>query len=110
MNNIIIRLLQDKIEEYSNLARNYYERHQYYCWDKDIRRQLMIVLKTRSEYKRTLKEYEKLCHDAMVEKYKKISEEYKKHPDKYVEEMLGIKLYPYQKLMLKLFNKERNLR
>jgi 5'-deoxynucleotidase YfbR-like HD superfamily hydrolase len=108
MNNIIIKLLQDKIEEYSILAKDEYEKQQYYCWDENIKRNLITLLRIRSEYKRALKEYKELCDFVTKEKYKKFIEEHSKNPDKYIEEILGIKLSPYQKLILKLFNNKRN--
>ena len=36
------------------------------------------------------------------EQLREIKEYYKYNPDKYVEEILGIELYTYQKIMLKL--------
>ena len=36
------------------------------------------------------------------EQLQEIKEYYKYNPDKYVEEILGIELYTYQKIMLKL--------
>ena len=44
------------------------------------------------------------------EQLQEIKEYYKYNPDKYVEEILGIELYTYQKIMLKLIpTKERLL-
>lgn len=108
MNKIIVDLLQERIEECSIKAKSLYEAYQYYCGDKTVRRQLISVFKKRSEYKRTLKEYKKLCHDIEVEKYRKVIKEYGENPDKLIENMLGIKLYKYQKIMLKVFYKRRN--
>ena len=42
------------------------------------------------------------------EQLQEIKEYYKHNPDKFLEEMLGIKLYPYQRTILKLmFANER---
>lgn len=38
-----------------------------------------------------------------------IKEYYKYNPDKYVEEILGIKLYPYQRMILKLMSTKEKL-
>lgn len=38
-----------------------------------------------------------------------IKEYYKYNPDKYIEEMLGVRLYPYQKVMLKLMSTKERL-
>jgi len=61
MNQLIVSLLQDKIDEYSDYAKEEYERHSYYCWDDKIRQNLIALLKIRSEYKRVLKEYKRQC-------------------------------------------------
>lgn len=105
MNDLIVSLLQERIDEYSNMAKDKYSLFQYYDKSKYIRHELCFSLKQRSKYKRALKEYEKLLHNLEVEKYRKAIGYYRRCPDKYVEDMLGIKLYPYQKLMLKYFDK-----
>ena len=43
------------------------------------------------------------------EQLQKIKEYYKHNPDKYIEEMLGVRLYPYQKVMLKLMSTKERL-
>lgn len=43
------------------------------------------------------------------EQLQKIKEYYKYNPDKYIEEMLGVRLYPYQKAMLKLMSTKERL-
>ena len=41
------------------------------------------------------------------EQLQEIKDYYKHNPDKFAEEMLGIKLFPYQRIILKLmFNEE----
>ncbi len=106
MNQIIVNFLEEKIEEYSDIAKYAYKQYQYYCWDENIRYQLINVLKTRSKYKRALKEYEELYFSVIREKYKKVIEQYRKHPDKFIEDMYGVKLNTYQKMMLNLFTKK----
>ena len=102
MNKLIVSLLQDKIDEYSNYVKEEYERHNYYCWDKNIRQNLITLLKIRSEYKRVLKEYKKRCRQIELQKYEKQVQYWKKNPIKFVEEMYRCKLFPYQKFMLKM--------
>jgi len=43
------------------------------------------------------------------EQLQEIKEYYKYNPDKYIEEMLGVRLYPYQKVMLKLMSTKERL-
>lgn len=43
------------------------------------------------------------------ERLQEIKEYYKHNPDKYIEEMLGVRLYPYQKVMLKLMSTKERL-
>lgn len=43
------------------------------------------------------------------EQLQEIKEYYKYNPDKYVEEILGIKLYPYQRMILKLMSTKEKL-
>lgn len=43
------------------------------------------------------------------DQFQRISEYYKHNPDKFVEEIMGIKLYPYQKIMLKLMSTQEKL-
>lgn len=38
-----------------------------------------------------------------------IKDYYKHNPNKYIEEMLGVRLYPYQKAMLKLMSTKERL-
>lgn len=103
MSDLIIDLLENKIEHYSNKAIERYKYYQY-CMYSDVRKELIYILKNRSKYKRALKEYKELLHKAQMDKYKNAIKEYREHPNKYIEEMLGLKLYPHQKLMLKCFN------
>lgn len=42
--------------------------------------------------------------------YSLISELYAKHPDVFVEYCLGIKLFRYQKMILKMISKERKIK
>ena len=43
------------------------------------------------------------------EQLQEIKDYYKHNPNKYIEEMLGVKLYPYQKAMLKLMSTKERL-
>lgn len=43
------------------------------------------------------------------EQLQEIKDYYKHNPDKFAEEMLGIKLFPYQRIILKLMFKEEVL-
>lgn len=111
MNNIIITMLEERISTYSYdaklLLEDYKENYKYYCMFKvlrQIRQEIYNTLKIRSGYKRALREYKKLLHNVQVEKYKKAIKEYREHPDKYIEEILGVRLYPYQKTILRYFN------
>jgi hypothetical protein len=107
MNDIIISLLKEKIDYYSHNAKLLYDDYKYYCYVKALRQELYSTLKIRNEFKRALKEYKKLLHNVQIEKYKKAIKEYREHPDKYAEDILGVKLYPYQKEILKYFYKAR---
>lgn len=101
MNPLIETLLKEKIEEYSAYAKVEYDRHKYYCWDDDIKRNLIAFLKIRSEYKRALKEYKKQCEQIEIQKYEKQFKIWREHPDKFIEDIYGTQLYPYQKVFLK---------
>jgi hypothetical protein len=108
MNQLIISLLQDKINEYSDYAKEEYERHNYYCWDDKIRQNLIALLKIRSEYKRALKEYKRQCEQIWIHKYEKQTKIWREHPDKFIEDIYGCKLFPHQKTMLKMMINNKN--
>lgn len=90
MNQLIKSLLEDKIEEYTDLSKRYCDSYNCYCWDEDIRHHLIGLLKIRSEYKRTLKEYKKQCDAIRNQKYKEQFEIWRKHPDKFIEKMFKV--------------------
>lgn len=61
MNPLITNYLEDAIDELSHKARRYYHDYKYYVGANGIREILINTLKSRSEFKRTLKEYKKQC-------------------------------------------------
>jgi len=108
MNQLIINLLQDKIDEYSFSTKHYLNSYDEYSCDIRYKQLAFIELKARSEYKRALKEYKKQCEEIWRHKYTKQVKEWKEHPDKFIEEIYGFKLLPYQKFMLKMmWNRKR---
>lgn len=58
------------------------------------------VASTRS--KRGHRQLQKIKYYYKHRQLQKIKDYYKHNPDKYVEEVLGIKLFPYQRIALKL--------
>ena len=110
MNQLIVSLLQDKVDEYSDYVKEEYKRYSYYCWDDKIRQNLIALLKIRSQYKRALKEYKKQCEQIWIQKYEKQAKVWREHPDKFIEDIYGYKLLPYQKMFLTgMFKKQLKL-
>jgi len=100
MNPIIENYLQKAIEELSYEAKNYYHDLQYFVGAVNIRERLINTLKSRSEFKRALKEYKKQCEQIWIQKYEKQAKIWREHPDKFIEDIYGFKLLPYQKIFL----------
>lgn len=69
MNPLITNYLEDAIDELSHKARRYYHDYQYYVGAKGIREILINTLKSRSEFKRALKEYKKQCEYIRSQRY-----------------------------------------
>lgn len=69
MNPLITNYLEDAIDELSHKARRYYHDYQYYVGAKGIRDILINTLKSRSEFKRALKEYKKQCEYIRSQRY-----------------------------------------
>jgi hypothetical protein len=101
MNQLIVDFLQDNINQHTYDAK-YFCNVYYQYHEKNAKDYLRVELKQRSEYKRALKEYKKQCEQIWIQKYEKQIQLWKKNPIKFVEEMYGCKLLPYQKFMLKM--------
>lgn len=101
-NQVIVDYLQDNINIFSDKARRCFENYRYYNNSEKIRDLLISILKTRSTYKRVLKEYIQQCEFIRRIKYQEYIKEIKENPVKHVEDLMGIKLHPYQKTLLKL--------
>jgi hypothetical protein len=108
MNELIANYLQEAIDELSYEARNYYHDLRYYVGAINIRKRLIDTLKSRSEFKRALKEYKKQCEQIWIQKYEKQIKVWREHPDKFIEEMYGCMLFPHQKTMLKMIMENKN--
>jgi len=102
MNPLIKNYLEENIKELSCEARQYYHNLQYFVGEYKIKLALINTLKSRSEYKRALKEYKKQCEEIWKQKYLKQTKEWREHPCKFIEDIYGFKLLPYQKIMLKM--------
>ena len=102
MNQIIITYLENETSDLTIYARQYYEYYNYNNKEEPYRRKLQCILQERSSFKRALKEYKEQCEFIQKLKYKETIEKYRNHPDKFIEEMCGVKLYSYQKAMFKI--------